>query len=293
MVVGETQQNCGHQRGAGARPTGQGGTGPPLPDTDLQVIAAVHPQEMNIRLGREDGVNLKGGAPGIEGNGVEVIDGHHNMGIAHADRCYCKARLSQLDFATGQARQRVVANFVPRDLVLADLGCGTGYVARAFLGLASRVICVDSSTGMLEEARRGLSEAPTRTEVELRAGELDALPLDDDEVDGAVCAMVLHHLESPAACLAEMFRVVRPGGSVVLLELAPHREAWMHEALGDRHLGLDGREVARAVEAAGFVDVELEAPADRYRPRVGDGDTAGADLPLYLIRGRVPAASRP
>jgi SAM-dependent methyltransferase len=200
-----------------------------------------------------------------------------------------------VDFATGQARQRVVANFVPSDLVVADLGCGTGYVARAFLGLASRVICVDSSTGMLDEARRGLGEAPTSTEVEIRPGELDALPIGDDEVDGAVCAMVLHHLERPDACLAEMFRIVRPGGVVVLLELAPHREAWMHEALGDRHLGLDSREVARSVEAAGFVDVRLEALADRYRPRLGgDADERPpADLPLYLIRGRVPAAPGP
>ena len=197
-----------------------------------------------------------------------------------------------VDFATGQARQRVVANFVPPELVLADLGCGTGYVAKAFLGLAARVICVDSSTGMLEEARKSLGEAPTTTEVEIRPGELDALPIADGEVDGAVCAMVLHHLQSPDACFAEMFRIVRPGGTAVLLELAPHREAWLHEALGDRHLGLDSRAIARAFEAAGFVDVSLEAVADRYRPRVADdGDERpAADLPLYLIRGRVPLA---
>ena len=109
MVVGETQQNCCHQRGASARPTGQGGTGASLPDTDLQAIAAVHPQEMHVRLGREEGVHLKGGAPGIKGNGVEVIDGHHDMGIAHADCRYRKARIGQIGFTTGQAidqRQR-------------------------------------------------------------------------------------------------------------------------------------------------------------------------------------------
>lgn len=193
-----------------------------------------------------------------------------------------------VEFATGQARQRVAANFLPSEFTIADLGCGTGYVAQAFLGLCARILCVDSSSGMLDEARRRLDETAIGTRVDYRHGELDALPIETDEVDGAVCAMVLHHLESPNACLAEMFRIIRPGGTAVVLELAPHREEWMHEALGDRHLGLDSQGVARALEAAGFVDVSLEIAADRYRPRQGDESPAGDGLPLYIIRGRVP-----
>jgi ArsR family transcriptional regulator len=199
-----------------------------------------------------------------------------------------------VEFATGQARQRVVASFVSPELVIADLGCGTGYVAQAFLGLCAKVICVDSSAGMLEEARRRLDETPFGTRLEYRPGELDRLPLADDEVDGALCAMVLHHLESPDACLAEMFRVIKPGGTVVVLELAPHKEASLHERLGDRHLGLDSHDVARRLEAAGFEAVTLEIAVDRYLPRVAEAGGAPAQaegLPLYLLRGRVPSAS--
>jgi ubiquinone/menaquinone biosynthesis C-methylase UbiE/DNA-binding transcriptional ArsR family regulator len=193
-----------------------------------------------------------------------------------------------VDFATGQARQRVAANFVDPQLTVADLGCGTGYVAQAFLGLCSRVICVDSSTGMLEEARKRLDETPVGTRIEYRPGELDSLPLSDGEVDGAVCAMVLHHLESPDACLAEMFRIIRPGGTAVLLELSPHRQEWMHEALGDRHLGLDPQLVAQSLESAGFVEVALEIAADRYQPGQAERAEREEGLPLYIIRGRVP-----
>lgn len=207
-----------------------------------------------------------------------------------------------VDFATGQARQRVVANFLSPELVIADLGCGTGYVAQAFAGVCKKVIAIDRSQGMLSEARGRLEATPAGTHFELRQGELDRLPLADDEVDGAVCAMVLHHLDDPAACLAEMFRAVRPGGAAVVLELAPHREEWMHEELGDRHLGLEGSSVASRMREAGFEDVTLEMTDDHYQPApreggdspitgAGSAKTKGGGLPLYIVRGRVPRVS--
>ena len=75
-----------------------------------------------------------------------------------------------------------------------DLGCGTGFMARAQLCLAARLILVDGSPGMLEEARTRLGPLPSGSAVELRQGELDRLPFADRELDGAVCGLVLHHL---------------------------------------------------------------------------------------------------
>ena len=199
------------------------------------------------------------------------------------------------DFASGQARQRAIAQLVDDGLVVADLGCGTGYVSRALLGLAHKVIAVDASQGMLDEARRNLKLAPAGTEVELRRGELDALPIADGEVDGAIAGMVLHHLPTLEPALAEMRRILRSGGTAVVLELEPHREAWLQEALGDRQLGLDPTHVAQAMERAGFESVRVEALDDRYRPRhpealdpEADGEPRTADLPLFLVRGRAP-----
>ena len=196
------------------------------------------------------------------------------------------------DFATGQARHRALAHFLPSEIVLADLGCGTGYLTRAMLGLARRVICVDRSLGMLEEARRRIADLGSSTEVELRGGELDALPIADGEVDGAIAAMVLHHLPDPAGCLAEMRRILRPGGTALVLELAPHREAWMHEEQGDLHLGIEPERIAAALRTAGFADVRTEMLEDGYRPPppAGQRELAAAGLPLYLVRGRAPLA---
>ena len=195
-----------------------------------------------------------------------------------------------VDFATGQARQRAVASLLPAEAVIADLGCGTGYVGLALLGLCSRLICVDSSRGMLEEARKRFEPPPHGMAIELREGELDALPLESGEVDGAIASMVLHHVEDQDACLSEMLRVLKPGGRAVVLELEPHAEEWMHDALGDRHLGLDSTRVVDAFERAGFEDVRLESIDDRYRPRMHAADAPAEGLPLYVVRGRAPAA---
>lgn len=213
-------------------------------------------------------------------------------------------------FETGAARERAAASLLPPGLVLADLGCGTGYLARALLGLAGRIVCVDRSPGMLAAARERLESASAGTTIEYRLGELDALPIADDELDGALAGMVLHHLEELDGTCAEMRRAIRPGGTAVVLELAPHRETWMQRALGDRHLGLEAADVAAALERAGLQDVRIEDAPDRYCPQPeekraegsenraegdgpGEGHGAGAKpvaLSLYIVRGRVPSA---
>ena len=169
-------------------------------------------------------------------------------------------------FASGQARQRTVANLLAPGMVLADLGCGTG-TWHAPCPLAARLICVDQSEAMLAQAKENLRALPPTTAVEFRQGELDALPLEDGSLDGAVMGMVLHHLDDAHAALLEVLRVLRPGGTFALLELAPHREAWVQETLGDRHLGLPTGEVVRALERAGFHDVHVDPVDDRYCPR--------------------------
>lgn len=204
------------------------------------------------------------------------------------------------DFATGQGRERAAALLLPRGLVVADLGCGTGYMARSLLDLAARVICVDRSQAMLEAARARLEHAPGRAVLEFRRGELDDLPIGDGELDGLVAGMVLHHMPALQPTLAEMLRVLRPGAAAVVLELAPHRESWMHELHGDRHLGLDAGELRAAFERAGFEDVLVQPLDDHYRPispvaeeNANDSGAARerARLSLYVVRGRKPLAT--
>jgi len=187
------------------------------------------------------------------------------------------------DFSSGQARQRALAHLLPREFTVADLGCGTGYLAEALRPLVQRVICVDRSQGMLTQAEERLQGRTEGASYEFRLGEFDSLPLIDGEVDGVVASMVLHHLADLDRPLHEMHRILRPGGTVAIVELMPHREAWVRSALGDRHLGLEPADVLEALRRAGFSRVSLDPVDDRYRPVGPDGQTA--ELPLYLARG--------
>ncbi|HET7614844.1 MAG TPA: metalloregulator ArsR/SmtB family transcription factor, partial [Gemmatimonadaceae bacterium] len=86
---------------------------------------------------------------------------------------------------------------------VADLGCGTGAVALSLAPFVKRVIAVDESTAMLSAARKRLHGIGN---VDIRNGRLEALPLDDGEVDVALLFLVLHYVTDPARVISEAAR---------------------------------------------------------------------------------------
>jgi len=181
-------------------------------------------------------------------------------------------------------RARALARVLPRDLVVADVGTGTGTFALELAAAGMRVIAVDHSKAMLEAARRKLAEAGSEG-VELRHGEAEALPLGDGEVDAAFAHLVLQYLPAPGRALAELARVVRPGGAVVVVDFVRHDREWMRQELGVVWLGFEPQEVAEWLAEAGLehVRVEVQAPAAR-----------GGDLPAtFIADGRRPPGAPP
>ena len=136
-------------------------------------------------------------------------------------------------------------------MTVADVGTGTGFVAAGLAGRVARVIGIDDSPGMLAVAERNLGELGV-SNVELRRGDVAALPLADDSVDAAVANMVLHHAVDPAAMLGEMARIVRPGGTVAICDEAEHPYTWMREEHADVWLGFTEQQVHAFFTAAGL-----------------------------------------
>ena len=145
-------------------------------------------------------------------------------------------------------------------LVIGDLGAGTGVVADALAPFVRRVIAVDHSQEMLAVARRRLADRPN---VELREGDLEALPLADGELDAAVIVLTLHHAADPAVVLAEAARALRPGGRLLVVDMVPHdRESYRAE-MGHGWLGFGEGQLAPWLGAAGLERVRyLALPAD-------------------------------
>lgn len=120
--------------------------------------------------------------------------------------------------------------------VVVDVGTGTGFIAAGLAPRVASLIAVDNSAAMLAVARKNL-DALKVTNVTLREGELDALPLADGSADIAVANMVLHHAPDPALMLSEMGRVVRPGGMVAITDAVEHPHEWMRIEQADIWLG--------------------------------------------------------
>jgi len=146
------------------------------------------------------------------------------------------------------------------DWVVGDLGCGTGQVTAALAPFVSRVVAVDSSSEMLQTAKDRVAAA---SNVDLRRGDLEALPIDDARLDAAVLALVLHHVPDPAKALADVARVVKPGGRLLIIDMLPHDRDSYRQQMGHVWLGFADDHVRALLSDAGFAGVRtLPLPTD-------------------------------
>ena len=147
-------------------------------------------------------------------------------------------------------------------LEVADLGCGEGYLTIEAARWARRVIGVDRAPGVLARAK-ALAARKRITNITWKRGELDKLPLDDASIDVALLSQALHHAVDPAQTLAEVIRILRPDGRLLLLDLKAHDESWVREKLGDQWLGFSEDQLRRLLTHAGFEDIHITPGARR------------------------------
>jgi ubiquinone/menaquinone biosynthesis C-methylase UbiE/DNA-binding transcriptional ArsR family regulator len=168
-------------------------------------------------------------------------------------------RLRQELFGRASSLHALPALFDPR-WVVGDLGCGTGQTTAAIAPFVARVVAVDRSGEMLQAARRRLRD---QSNVDIRRGELETLPISDGELDVAIMMLVLHHVPDPAAVLGEAARVVRPGGRLVVCDMLPHDREEYKQQMGHVWLGFSEDQVARMLSVSGFEHPRIVAmPAD-------------------------------
>ena len=167
------------------------------------------------------------------------------------------------DFAT-----RALVGLMPADWTVADLGCGTGAMLATLAPHVGRVIGVDASEEMLGAARARLTGVAN---VELRRGSLESLPIDAGSVDAATMMLVLHHLPSPGAAIAEAARILKPGGRLLIVDMAPHDHEEYRRQMGHVWLGFSEEQVKRLLTQSG-----LSAPRVMTLPP--DEDAKGPEL---------------
>lgn len=162
-----------------------------------------------------------------------------------------RAEMFGAEFAT-----RALAGLLPSHWTVGDLGCGTGATAAQLAPWVAAVIGVDASDEMLAAAGDRLRDLPN---VELRQGALEALPIDDGSLDAATMMLVLHHLPAPATALAEAARVLRPGGRLLVVDMAPHDREEYRAQMGHVWLGFSDDQMRRLLTQAGFTGITMHA----------------------------------
>jgi ArsR family transcriptional regulator len=147
-----------------------------------------------------------------------------------------------------------LAAFCGAESVVGDLGCGTGQVSAVLAPFVARVIAVDGSAAMVQAARKRLQGFEN---VDLRRGELEALPIDDARLDAAMLMLVLHHVPEPRRALLDVARVLKPEGRVVLVDMLPHDRESYRQQMGHVWLGFAEDHMATLLGDCGFDAVNI------------------------------------
>jgi len=132
---------------------------------------------------------------------------------------------------------------------VADLGCGTGLLTQMLAPFARRVVAVDASAAMLRTARARVGDL---SNVEIRRGELESLPIEDGTLDAAFLVLVLPYVADPAEVVAEAARALRPGGRLLITDLMPHERSEYRQTLGHQWQGFAEEQVLDWFKTAGL-----------------------------------------
>jgi ArsR family transcriptional regulator len=165
---------------------------------------------------------------------------------------YCPGR-------SWEAVGRLLLALAPRQ-VYADLGAGEGLISQLLAARAKKVIAVDHSPRMVEVGR-DLAKRSGLKNLEYRQGDMEQPPIRPGSVDVVILSQALHHAVHPPRALEAAWKILRPGGTVLILDLVEHSFEAAREMYADVWLGFAPAELSRLLREAGFEGNTVEVVA--------------------------------
>ncbi len=177
---------------------------------------------------------------------------YFNLIAGRLGKNYCPGR-------SWEAIGHLVLHLTPA-IDIADLGAGEGLVSQLLARRARQVWCIDNSPRMVEVGTE-LARKNGLANLEYQLGDIEQVPLADKSVDLAILSQALHHARHPQRAVDEAFRILRPGGQLLALDLNEHTFEKARELYADVWLGFKESALHGFLKKAGFTKVEVTAVA--------------------------------
>ena len=182
---------------------------------------------------------------------------YFNQVAGRFDRVYGPGR-------SWQAFGHLLLRILP-PLVVADMGAGEGLLSELLARRCKRVIAVDNSEKIVAFGAAKAKKNNLKN-LEFRLGDLQTPPIEPDSVDLVILSQALHHAEEPAKAISAAYKILKPAGQLLILDLARHQFEQAHDLYGDRWLGFAESDLQDWLEKAGFKRIEIDVVAREEQP---------------------------
>ena len=177
-----------------------------------------------------------------------VSEQYFNTIAGRLGRNHCPGRSWE---AIGRLALRLVPN-----VVVADLGAGEGLISQLLARNAKQVWCIDNSPRMVEVGTE-LARKNDLSNLTYKVGDIEQVPLPDESVDLAILSQALHHAIHPQRAVDEAYRILKPGGQLLILELAEHDFEKARDLYKDHWLGFKEGALEQFLKKAKFIKIEV------------------------------------
>jgi ubiquinone/menaquinone biosynthesis C-methylase UbiE/DNA-binding transcriptional ArsR family regulator len=217
---------------------------PNLPAGQAALIRAAVESVEGLDVVAEDGRHLDR----VLAKRRRVSEQYFNMIAGRLGRNHCPGR-------SWEAIGRLALRLVPQ-VDVADLGAGEGLISQLLARNARQVWCIDNSPRMVEVGTE-LARKNDLTNLTYKLGDIEQVPLADESVDLAILSQALHHAHHPQRAVDEAHRILRPGGQILILELAEHDFEKARELYADVWLGFKESALDQFLKKARFMKIEV------------------------------------
>ena len=174
-----------------------------------------------------------------------------------------------------QAFGHLLLRIVP-PLVVADLGAGEGLLSELLARRCKKVIAVDNSEKIVAFGAAKAKKNNLKN-LEFRLGDLQNPPIESHSMDLVILSQALHHAEEPAKAVEAAYKLLKPHGQILILDLLKHNFEKARELYGDRWLGFPESDLHRWLEEAGFKKIEISVVAREEQSPHFETVLAGAE----------------